>query len=471
MADGSQTLQLGSSNDARAHIERVVATQHSYFAAGHTLPRAFREEQLRALEGALKRNDARILEALRADLSRPEIEAYAVDVGYLLGEARKTIGHLRKWMRPRRSLAPLVAAPSYTKTVRDPLGVTLIIAPWNYPFQLCFGPLIGALAAGNTAVIKPSELAPASSSLIAEMVAATFDPAVVAAVEGDVRVSQALLDQPWAHIFFTGSPKIGRIVAKVAAEQLCKVTLELGGKNPTVVMPSANIDVAARRILFPKFFNAGQTCIAPDYVLVHRTVYEQLLKSMANVVRDFFGPQPKDTPDFGRIINTAHAQRLSTLIDRDKLVCGGDVDIEQRYVAPTIMRDNHLNDACMQDEIFGPILATMPIDSWDDVRKMVAAHSNPLAFYLFSSDSDDVRNMEQIPFGTGCVNNVAHQFMDEDIAFGGVGTSGLGSYHGRHSFDAFSREKGILHTGTFLDVPLKYPPYQGKLRFMRKLVR
>ncbi|MCX4242716.1 aldehyde dehydrogenase [Paraliomyxa miuraensis] len=473
---GSAPLEVAATPELHGQalhdrIDELYEAQRQFFGAGRTLPQAAREDALRALLHAFETKEKLIIDALHADLHKSTTEAYFTEVGYTTAEIKHTLRHLGRWMKPDVSLAPLAIAPSRSYIHYQPLGLNLIVAPWNYPVQLAFAPVTGALAAGNVAILKPSELAPASSAACAEIAREAFDPAHVAVLEGGVETSQALLARRWDHIFFTGGTGIGRVVAKAGAEHLSRVTLELGGKSPCIVTASADLDVAARRIVWGKLVNAGQTCVAPDYLLVEASVHDGLVSRMKAAIRDFYGEDPSKSADYGRIINDRHFLRLVGLIDPDKVAHGGQHDREQRYIAPTLMTDVSMDDRVMADEIFGPLLPIMRIDSLDEAIATVAARPNPLALYLFTQSGEDERKViERVSFGGGCINNTLAHLADPDLPFGGVGESGMGAYHGRNSFEAFSHRKSVLKTANFLDPSIKYPPYEGKLKYMRKLV-
>jgi aldehyde dehydrogenase (NAD+) len=410
---------------------------------------------------------------LHTDLRRGRAEAYLTEVGYVTGEIRHTLKHLGGWMKPQSSFSPLAAAPSRSAVHHQPLGANLIIAPWNYPVQLALAPLIGAIAAGNTAIVKPSEIAPASSAAVREIVEVTFSPEFAAVVEGGVETSQALLAKPFDHIFFTGGTAVGRIVARAAAEHLARCTLELGGKSPAIVLDSADLDTAARRIVWGKFVNTGQTCIAPDYLLVHEAVHDGLLQRLGHAIDDFYGDDPRQSRDYGRIINDRHFDRLVRLIEPAKVVHGGKSDASERYIEPTLMHEVTLDDRVMQEEIFGPILPILKIRSLQDAIDVIGQRPDPLALYLFTKDpAEEKAIVDRVSFGGGCINNTLTHFIDPDLPFGGVGNSGGGAYHGRYSFEVFSHKKGVMKTGTFLDPGFKYPPYDdGKLKMLRRVVK
>jgi len=454
-----------------ARVDALQQAQRKHYAAGRTLPQSAREDALRALLHAFQTKEKLILDALHADLHKCTAEAYVTEVGFVTAEIKHALRHLGRWMKPDTSLSPLAVAPSRSYVHYQPLGLNLIIAPWNYPVQLAFAPLVGALAAGNVAIVKPSELAPASSAACAEIAREAFAEEHVAVIEGGVETSQALLARRWDHIFFTGGTAVGRIVAKAGAEHLSRVTLELGGKSPTIVTASADLDVAARRIVWAKHINAGQTCVAPDYLLVEASVHDGLLSRMKAAVRDFYGEDPRRSPDYGRIINDRHFARLVRLIDPEKVVYGGEHEAAERYIAPTLMSDVTLDHPAMADEIFGPILPVLKIGSLDEAIATIGERPNPLALYLFTNDRDDERKViERVSFGGGCINNAITHLVDPDLPFGGVGESGQGAYHGRWSFEAFSHRKSVMKTAQFLDPSVKYPPYEGKLGLMRRLI-
>ena len=374
-------------------------------------------------------------------------------------------------MKPKRTRSPLALQPSKSYVYPEPLGTNLIISPWNYPLNLALCPLVAAIAAGNTAILKPSELSPHTSQLVAEIVRDTFDPAHVTTMMGGPEVATELLELRWDHIFFTGSTRIGRIVAQAGAKHLSKVTLELGGKSPAIVTGRANVPIAAKRILWGKCINAGQTCIAPDYVLADAAIYDQLVAELKSNVELFYKGDPKNSPDLCRIINDRHFNRLTKLIDPTKVVVGGDVDPDSHYVSPTIMRDVTHEDPVMHEEIFGPILPVLKIQSTEEAIQTVRRYPNPLALYLFSDDATEQETIRtNLPFGGGCINNTIAHLGDSVMPFGGIGESGIGSYHGHHGFRCFSHYKGILKSQNWFDPFLKYAPYKGKLRILKWLL-
>ncbi|HBP23128.1 MAG TPA: aldehyde dehydrogenase family protein [Planctomycetes bacterium] len=453
------------------NFSSAVAELRQTFNSGHTRHLSWRREQLRALKRALEVNEQKLLEALHADLGKPEVEAYAGEIGFLMGEIDYTIKHLASWAKPEKVKTPLVNAVGKSEVLREPLGVVLVIGPWNYPIQLVLAPLVGAIAAGNCAVLKPSELAPASSAAVAELVEQTLDPRAVKVVEGGVPETSALLAERWDHVFFTGSTRVGRIVYEAAAKHLTPVTLELGGKSPCVVDAELDLEPTARRIVWGKFFNTGQTCVAPDYVLVHRDQEQALLNAMKATLREFYGADPKQSPDYGRIVNSGHHQRLVAYLEGADVFVGGEHDADERYLAPTILRNVKPDDPVMQEEIFGPILPVLVIDSVDEAISFINAREKPLALYVFTSDKANAeRVLQNTSSGGACVNDAISHLAVPELPFGGVGESGMGAYHGSHSFETFSHRKSVLKRWTWPDVKLRYPPYADKLEVIKKVV-
>lgn len=454
--------------DAAALVERL----RTRFESGRTRPLEWRLGQLQALRDALTEREPEILVALAGDLGKPPLEAWATEIGFVLNEIDHVRKHLKRWTRPTRVRTPLATKPSKAWVVREPLGVVLIISPWNYPVQLTLAPLIGAIAAGNTAVVKPSEVAPRTSAILTSLIEDALDTDAIAVVQGAVEETQALLAQRWDHIFYTGNSTVGRVVMRAAAEHLTPVTLELGGKSPAIVDASADLEVAARRIVWGRFLNAGQTCIAPDYVLVAREHEDRLLELMGRAVTDFYGDDPESSPDFARIVDDRHHARLVALLDSGDAVIGGEHDATERYVAPTVLRDVALDSPAMQDEIFGPILPVLPVDSTDDAIAFVNDRDKPLALYVFADDeavSDRV--LAQTSSGGACVNATLYQVAVAELPFGGVGKSGIGAYHGKASFDALTHAKSVLRRGTKPDPALAYPPYTArKEKLMRRFL-
>jgi aldehyde dehydrogenase (NAD+) len=451
-----------------------LQAQQQYFASGATRTYAFRREQLLKLRTAVLAHEKDLHNALYADLRKSPEESWVTETGFLLSELNATLKRLRQWMQPDKVSTNLVNLPSSSFIIREPLGVVLIISPWNYPFQLLFTPLVGAMAAGNCAVLKPSEFAPATAAVIEKIVRETFPPEYILCVTGDgAEVIPAMMEHfRFNHVFYTGSTSVGRLIYKMAADQLVPVTLELGGKSPCVVESDANIKVAARRIAATKFFNAGQMCVAPDYVLVHASKKEALLQSLTESLRKFFGNNASDSYSYGKIINQKQFDRLVSYLQQGRIVHGGKHDASKLYIEPTIMEDPQSGSAVMQEEIFGPILPVIAFNTMEEARTIINQHPDPLAFYVFTSSKEKEKAwIEQVPFGGGCVNNASWHLTNHNLPFGGRGNSGLGNYHGRHSFDVFSHQKSILKTPTWFDPDIKYPPYNGKLGLFRKVIK
>ena len=450
-------------------VERLRAS----FAAGRTRPLEFRQQQLAALARLLDDCEPQICEAIRNDLGRSEIETRIVETHLLRREVEFAQRHIAKWMKPERMRAPWLLWPSSARIHREPFGVGLIVSPWNYPLQLALAPLVGALAAGNCAVIKPSELAPATSSFLAATLLRYLDPECVQVVEGGPSEAEALLAERWDYIFYTGSPRVGRMVMEAAAKHLTPVTLELGGKSPCIVDRSANLRVAARRIMWGKLMNAGQVCIAPDYVLVDETVEAELLTHMAAAIKEFYGEDPRRSPDFARIVNQRHFRRIMRLIDGGgEIYLGGESCEDELYIAPTILTKSSLDSPIMQEEIFGPILPVLTVKSTDEAIAFINKREKPLALYLFA---EEARVKRQVISGTSSgaitVNYPSVHAAMTCLPFGGVGNSGMGAYHGRASFETFSHRKSVFTKGTWPDPSLAYPPLSKlKERIIRKLM-
>jgi aldehyde dehydrogenase (NAD+) len=464
------TPPTAKSVDTQA-IPGLVEGLRKTFDSGVTRPAEWRLNQLRQLLRMLEDEEPRFLEALASDLGKCNAEGFIAETGFLMNEVKLAIKNLRRWMRPRRVKAPMIARPGKAKIYAEPLGVTLVIAPWNYPLQLALSPLMGALAAGNCAVVKPSEVAPATSAALAALVPKYLDRDAVVVVEGGVPETTALLEQRFDLVFYTGNGSVGRIVMQAAAKHLTPVVLELGGKSPCIVDRDVDLDVAVRRIVWAKFFNAGQTCVAPDYVLVHESIEKALLERLAKTVREFYGDDPQKSPDYARIVNGRHHARLTALLDSGKVFLGGKGDVDDRYLAPTILTDVALDSAVMADEIFGPILPVIPVPSIDAAIEIVSSRDKPLALYVFTNDAErGQRVISRTSSGGACVNDCMMHLGVPDLPFGGVGESGMGAYHGRASFEVFSHMKSVLHKPFYLDAPLRYPPYsEDKMKWVKRL--
>jgi len=450
-----------------ANLEKLITGQRDFFSSSRTKDIGFRIEQLKTLEKAIKANEKNILEALKRDLSKPEFESYAAEIGFVLNEIKYASKNVWRWSKAERVRTPLLQFPASSYIYSESLGNVLIIGPWNYPFQLIMAPLVGSIAAGNCSILKPSEFAPASSKLIARLVEQNFDPGYLSAVEGGSDIAKKLLEHKFDHIFFTGSADTGRLVYSAAAKNLTPITLELGGKSPCIVDKNINIEYSAKRIIWGKFFNAGQTCIAPDYLLAHSSVKKMLLDSMAEYVKKFYEKTPGD---YAGIINQAHFERLSGLLEGN-IVVGGKTNISNLYISPTIITDVSWEDKIMQNEIFGPILPVLEYINLDEAIAKINKNPKPLAIYIFSNDKEvQDKILRGTSSGGVCINDCLSHISSEHLPFGGIGGSGIGNYHGKFSFDTFSHKKSVMKKSFRLDIPLRYPPYsQAALRLLKKI--
>ena len=461
------TVSLPDSNPApELEIAALLQRQRAFFATGATRALRFRQEQLDRLAAAIEARETEILAAARADLGKPALDAYLSEVALALGEIRYARRKVHRWMRPERRGVPLVAWPATAHVQREPFGVALILSPWNYPFYLVLTPLVSAIAGGNCAVVKPSEFAPQCSRVVAQLIRETFRPDHVAVVEGDRTVAAALLRERFDCIFFTGGAETGKVVLTAAARHLTPVTLELGGKNPCLVCADARLEVAARRIVWGKFLNAGQTCVAPDYVLVERVARDRLLEAMRRAVKEFYGP------DYGRIVNRRHFDRLVALLRDGRAVCGGTFDTERLYLLPTILTDVSPESAVMQEEIFGPILPVLAFDTLEEALALVRGRPAPLALYLFSENRDTQRQVvAETRSGGVCLNDVVMHMIGHGLPFGGVGPSGMGASHGRAGFDAFTQQRAVMRRSAAFDPAVRYPTAKLSLAWARRLYR
>jgi aldehyde dehydrogenase (NAD+) len=452
-----------------SEIPNLVASLRRTFENGRTRPIEWRREQLQHLKALLEEREADLLDALAADLGKPRLEGWATDIGIVINEIEHALRHLAGWMKPERVWTPIAQRPARAAIHREPKGVVLVIAPWNYPVHLLLLPMVGALAAGNCVVGKPSEVTAHTSAALARLVPEHLDRESIAIVEGGVPETQALLAERFDHIFYTGNGRVGRVVMEAAAKHLTPVTLELGGKSPAIVDRDANLDVAARRIAFGKFLNAGQTCIAPDYVLVTREQEQPLIERIGQVIREFYGPDPAHSPDYARIVNDAHFQRLEKLLGSGAPAVGGDSRASERYIAPTVLRDVGADSPVMSDEIFGPILPVLPVADIDEAIRFVNDRDRPLALYLFSeSHAVQQRILAETTSGGACVNTTVMHVAVPELPFGGVGPSGMGAYHGKASFDVFSHRKSVLTRPARPDPKIAYPPYT---RLKERIIR
>jgi aldehyde dehydrogenase (NAD+) len=455
-----------------APVSAIVARLRAAFDDGRTRPLPWRRAQLLRLRALLDEHEEDVLAALRTDLGKPAIEALVTDVSTVVAEVDLALKHLEEWTRPEKVATPLNQQPASARVVREPLGVVLVIAPWNYPVGLLLSPLVGALAAGNAVVLKPSEVSAHTSALLARLVPRYLDGEAVAIVEGGVAETTALLAERFDHVFYTGNGRVGRIVMEAAAKHLTPVTLELGGKSPCLVDDSADPALAARRIAWGKFLNCGQTCIAPDYVLVSPAREAALLDALRDAIAEFYGDDPRRSPDYGRVVSVQHHRRLVALLRDGEIVVGGQADEDERYLAPTILRAVAPEAQVMSDEIFGPILPVLTVPDVAAAVAFVRARPRPLALYLFAADpAVEEAVVERTTSGGVCVNGTLWHVANPALPFGGIGPSGMGAYHGRHTFETFSHRKPVVHKGTWLDPGLTYPPY-GKLKsaLIRRLI-
>jgi len=454
--------------------ENILEGQRSYLSNLGTIDVDKRINNLKKLKKVIKKYEDEIIDALNKDLGKHIFEAYSNEVGFVYGSIDFVIKNLKNWTKVKKVKNDAAQLPGKSYIYKSHYGAVLIIGPYNYPFQLTIEPLIGAIAGGNTVIIKPSEYATATETIIEKIIKETFDEEYIAVVTGDYKVNSDLLDLEFDYIFFTGSVNVGKIVMEKASKHLTPITLELGGKSPVIVDNTADLKVSAKRILWGKLTNAGQTCVAPDYLLAHEHIYEELVEELKNTIVEFYGNDIINNKEFGRIINEKHMNRLNNILenDKDKIVVGGDVDFEQRYISPTIIRDVTLEDSVMKDEIFGPILPVIKYKDLEDIKYYISKHKNPLALYVFSENDDFSEDIiRRFTFGGGCVNDTISHVASAHLPFGGVGTSGMGNYHGRASFDTFTHTKSIVKKSTRIDIKLVFPPYREKIKLIKKIMK
>lgn len=443
-------------------IAESVNRCRTYFQTGATIAIDARINALRALEQAIIAHESEIYDALKQDLGKSATESYMCEVGLTLAELRYQLRHVRSWAARHRKRTGLANFHATSFTIAEPYGCVLIMSPWNYPFMLTMEPLVGALAAGNVCVVKPSAYSPATSAIMRKIIASCLPEEMVCVIEGGRAENTALLDQTFDYIFFTGGTVVGKLVMQKAAEHLTPVTLELGGKSPCIIAEDANLKVAAARVVFGKYLNCGQTCVAPDYILVHERVHDAFLAEVRTQITAMYGEHPLDNPDWGHIVNEKHLKRLMGLIDSAKVVCGGEVDEQTLQIAPTVMDQVSAEDAVMGEEIFGPIMPIITYASIDEAEAFIKARPKPLALYLFTRSKElEQRFLTHVPFGGGCVNDTVVHLATSEMGFGGVGASGMGSYHGKKSFDTFSHEKSILKKHLWIDMPMRYQPFSS----------
>ncbi|EJP95079.1 aldehyde dehydrogenase [Bacillus cereus] len=453
-------------------IFSIVNKQKEYFYKGHTRSVETRKNNLKKLYEGIQRFEDEIFQALKLDLNKSVHESFTTEIGYVLKEISFQMKHISSWSKPKRVRTALTHFGSKGKVVPEPYGVTLIIAPWNYPFQLAIAPLVGALAAGNTVVLKPSELTPNVSKVLTRMLGELFQEELVSVVEGGAEESTALLKEPFDYIFFTGSVGVGKVVMEAAAKKLTPLTLELGGKSPCIVHKDAKLDVTARRIVWGKFLNAGQTCVAPDYMYVHSSVKEQLIEALRHEIAEQYGKDALQNDNYVRIVSERHFERLCTFLQDGKPVIGGNYTKETLHIEPTVLTNVTWQSAVMEDEIFGPILPIIEYDKIEEVIETIQHHPKPLALYVFSEDRKVQEKVtSNISYGGGCINDVVYHLATPYLPFGGVGSSGLGSYHGEQSFRTFSHYKSILSQSTAFDMKIRYSSTKSALKFIRKLLK
>lgn len=451
-------------------IEQKFYDSKAFFNTQQTKDISFRKDQLKKLSKAIKSYESDILEALYTDLGKNKVEAYATEIGITLKSIKNARKELKNWTKTKNVDTPLYLFPTKSYIKKEPYGTVLIIAPFNYPFQLVFEPLIGAIAAGNTAIIKPSELTPNVARVIKRLINETFDANYIEVIEGGIEETQTLIHLPFDYVFFTGSENVGKIVYQAASENLVPVTLEMGGKSPVIVDETANIKVASERICFGKFTNAGQTCVAPDYILVHESVKDDLITALSKTLREFYGQNIQQSPDYGRIVNLKHYHRLTSLLNSAQMniVFGGHSDEDERYIEPTLLDHVTSDSAIMQEEIFGPILPILTYQSLDEAIAFIHQRPKPLSLYLFSEDENATqRVINELSFGGGAINDTLMHLANPKLPFGGVGASGMGRYHGKYSFDTFTHEKSYIFKSTLLESGVHLPPYKGKFKYIK----
>ena len=454
--------------------ENILKRQRNYLSSIGIIDVTDRIENLKKLKNSIKKYENNIINALNIDLGKPEFEAYSSEVGFVYSTIDYFIKNLKSWTKVKKVKNDAAQIPGKSYIYKSHYGAVLIIGPYNYPFQLLIEPLIGAISGGNTVILKPSEYATKTEAIVEKIIKETFDEKYIAVVTGDYKVNSQLLDLEFDYIFFTGSVNVGKIVMEKASKHLTPVTLELGGKSPVIVDNTANLKVSAKRILWGKLTNAGQTCVAPDYILAYEDIYEELIKEFEKVIIEFYGQDIINSKDFGRIINDRHMNRLNAILehDKNKITFGGEVDFEKRYISPTIIRDVTLEDAVMNEEIFGPIIPVIKYKNMEDIKYYISHHKNPLALYVFSEDenfSEDIIN--RFSFGGGCVNDTISHVASAYLPFGGIGSSGMGNYHGKASFDTFTHTKSIVKKSTKIDLKLVFPPYKDKIKLIKKVMK
>ncbi|HCL4445050.1 TPA: aldehyde dehydrogenase [Clostridium botulinum] len=454
------------------NIRNILEKQKSFFDKGYTKDINFRIEALKKLKHNIKINENNIFKALNIDLNKSEFETFITEIGIVYDEINEAIKNIKKWSKPKKVKTPITNFLASSYIYNEPYGVALIMSPWNYPFQLIMAPLVGAISAGNCVLLKPSELAIEMEKIIVKIIKDTFSDEYIGVITGGIEESTALLKEKFDYIFYTGGINVGKIVMRAAAEHLTPITLELGGKSPCIVDKDANIDLAARRIAWGKFLNAGQTCVAPDYLVVHRNIKEKLISSIENYIVEFFGENTFESEDYPRIINERHFKRLEGYLKEGKIVSGGNTDINNLYIEPTIIEGINFENRIMEEEIFGPIFPVIEFEDIDKVIDIVKNNPKPLALYYFSENKEKQEFIiKNISFGGGCINDTIMHLSTSTLPFGGVGSSGIGGYHGRASFDTFSHKKSILKKSNLIDIKIRYAPFKGKINLAKRLFK
>ncbi|MWW23680.1 aldehyde dehydrogenase family protein [Algibacter wandonensis] len=449
-------------------IPEIIVKQKEYFKSGKTKSVAFRISILKALKEELEANEQAVFNALKLDFKKSEFETYLSEYSMVMSQLNLVIKNLKKWAKPQRVSSSLLLFPAHSFIYKEPYGSVLIISPWNYPFILALEPLILAIAAGNTVVLKPSELTENTSRLISNLVKNVFPEGLATSIVGGVDVATALLNQRWDYIFFTGSVSVGKIIAQAAAKHLTPVTLELGGKSPCIIDDTVDLKLTAKRVVWGKFLNAGQTCIAPDYILVKKQIKADFTKALIEEIKQAYGNDIKASEDFPRIINEKNTQRLANMLNQETISFGGEIDKTTCYIAPTLLDNPDLDSPVMQEEIFGPILPILTFETEQDIESVISQYEKPLAFYVFSNNKAFSKGLiERFSFGGGVINDTLMHFGNDKLPFGGVGFSGMGNYHGKFGFDTFSHHKAIVNRKNWIDPPVRYAPYQGKLKWLK----
>lgn len=454
------------------NIPEIIERHKRFFRSGATRNISERIQKLKELRQVIERREKDISTALHNDFRKPEFETYVTETSFILNELKYIIKNLKKWARPQKVSSSLLNFPSKDYIYSEPYGNCLILAPWNYPFQLKVSPAIGAIAAGNTVVLKPSEYSPYTAQIVEEIFAEVFPPEWVSVVQGEASASEKLLEHEWDYVFFTGSVPVGRLVNKAIAPHLTPATLELGGKSPCIIHRSAKVELAAKRIVWGKFVNAGQTCIAPDYILIDSVIKSEFYAAVKKELKSAYGEHPKSSPDLARIVNQKNFDRLVELLDNENCVIGGASDADSLYISPTLLDEPSLDSKVMEDEIFGPILPVISYTSEKRIEEVINKYPKPLSLYVFSEEkkfSEEI--LQKFSFGGGTVNDVLVHIANKNLPFGGVGNSGFGAYHGKYSFDTFSHKKSISKRSTWIDLPFKYAPYGGKLKLVKRFLK